>query len=187
MNTPVLNQCQTATSSWNPTKGPYNIIVVSAAKPCDEPLQDLGNTDKTSIKWTVTIPAQTVVEVSVADAIGNEVWSGEITVGPSSDSSCLTAPSNVAGTGTGSTPDEVTGSTPGGSGPDSTYGTTTGSSSPDSTTTGSDASDPGPTVVPLGAANAGTNALFNSAASGRQASTPIMALSAIAAIALLAL
>ncbi|KAF6759934.1 hypothetical protein DFP72DRAFT_806177 [Ephemerocybe angulata] len=167
INNPDLKQCSDAKISWEPTKGPYNIIAVDAADPCGEPLAEIGDfadgTSKTT--WKVTIPAGTVVQLSIADANDNEAWSGNLTVG-AGPSDCLTT-NKAASTSTASI-STATGST--------TSGTTAG----DSTSGDS-------TIVPVGAANAGTNKFLDNAAAPRSLNGPVIALSALAAVAALAL
>ncbi|KAJ2926933.1 hypothetical protein H1R20_g10170, partial [Candolleomyces eurysporus] len=174
VNDPELKQCGTSKISWEKTQGPYNVIAVSAADPCGEPLVEIGDFEGSSIQWKATIPAGTIVQISVADASDDEAWSKNITVAASDDASCLTSTSVTPGstTTTGSTTDSTTGG--------STTSSTTDSTDTDGTT--------GSGVEAVGAANAGSNRFLDSAApSARQASVPIMALSAIAAVAALAL
>ncbi|KAG6883043.1 hypothetical protein C0992_009881, partial [Termitomyces sp. T32_za158] len=83
--------CQEAPISWAPTTGPYNLIVVAAEDPCGDALFDLGDHDGTSIHWTAALPAGAQVQLSLEDSTGDEAWSGVITVGKSSDSSCVPA------------------------------------------------------------------------------------------------
>jgi hypothetical protein len=162
VNNPVMNQCEETTISWERTDDPYNVIVVAAANPCGDALADLGDFNTTITKWKVTIPAGTVVQVSVVDSKEEEAWSGNITVG-AGDSSCLPASSKAAPT-----------STPTGSSSSSTPSGSSGSS--DSNSDGG--------VGPLGAANAGSNSLFNSATSTQYLSKPVLAVVAFAAMAL---
>ncbi|KAJ2914055.1 hypothetical protein MD484_g6354, partial [Candolleomyces efflorescens] len=175
VNNPTLTQCDTAKISWQKTQGPYNVIVVSANDPCGEPLVEIGDFEGSSIQWKTIIPADTIVQVSIADASDDEAWSGNITVGRSTDSSCLTS----SGASSSST---ATGSTTTG-----TSTTTTTTSSSDSTTDDNTDGDSDSSLTPVGAANAGSNKFLSAAPSARQASVPIMALSAIAAVAALAL
>ncbi|KAH9928281.1 uncharacterized protein B0H18DRAFT_1000633 [Fomitopsis serialis] len=57
---------------------------------------DLGDFTGTTGTWTVAIPAGQNVTFSVQDQWGNEAWSGSATVGPSDDSSCLSAVSGAS-------------------------------------------------------------------------------------------
>ncbi|RXW21265.1 hypothetical protein EST38_g4591 [Candolleomyces aberdarensis] len=176
VNDPELTQCGTSKISWEKTEGPYNVIAVSAADPCGEPLVEIGDFEGSSIQWKATIPAGTIVQISIADASDDEAWSKNITVAASDDSSCLTSTSV---TSTSTTTGSTTGSTTGGS---------TTSSTTDSTDSDNTDGTTGGGVEAVGAANAGSNRFLDSAApSARQASVPIMALSAIAAVAALAL
>jgi len=173
INSPDLKQCETSRISWEKTEGPYNLIVVDAADPCGEPLIEVGDFENSSIQWKAVLPAGTIVQLSVADKNDDEAWSANITIAASNDASCLPGAPAAQGT-TGNTAETPkTGSTTG-----TTTGTTTD-------TTGDDGSD----IAPVGAANAGTNALLGgkNAAVAHSVSTPFMALSAIAAIAAIAL
>lgn len=175
INEPELKQCQSSKISWSPSNGPYNLIAVSAADPCGEPLAEIGDFTATYTEWKVTLPAGTVVQLSVADKDDNEAWSGNITVGASSDSSCLTS---APGATSSSTTSSTTTS-------DNTSSSNTTPAGGDTTTTDDDGG-----VIPVGAANAGTNKILggsNAAPAARSLSTPVMALSAIAALAALAL
>jgi len=91
INAPVLTQCGSAQFTWSESKGPYNLIVVPAATPCDDVLADLGDHNGLSMTWKqVNIPAGTKVLVSLEDGNEDDGWSQELTVQPSSDVSCLT-------------------------------------------------------------------------------------------------
>jgi len=161
VNNPVMNQCEETTISWQATKGPYNGIVVAAANPCGDALADLGDFTTTLTKWNVTIPAGTLVQISIVDSEDDEAWSGNITIG-AGPSSCLSSTSNSPT------------STPTGSSPSSTPSSSSGSS--DSNSDGG--------IGPLGAANAGSNGLLSSATSTQHLSKPVFAVVAFAAMAL---
>lgn len=162
-----INQCETTKISWQPAKGPYDLIIVPAANPCSEALVEQTNLGTTVIEWKNTvIPAGTVVQISIADVDGEEAWSQNITVGAGS-SDCLPKAS-ASSTASGSTATKsLTGSTGSGSG---------------SSSTGSDDSTGGE-IAAVGAANAGSNKAFgsNSAFSAHQISLPLLALTAITA------
>ncbi|KAF9524857.1 hypothetical protein CPB83DRAFT_797346 [Crepidotus variabilis] len=118
INSPVLTQCQESTVSWEPTKGPYTLLAVKSTDPCGDALVDIGDFATTLTKWKVNVPSGTKIILSVTDSEDNEAWSNELTVGPSSDASCLTgatsssssaastpsAPSVADNTGSGTTP-----------------------------------------------------------------------------------
>jgi len=91
INSPALTQCKDATISWEPTKGPYNLIIVKAEDPCGDVLADLGDHTDTSIDYKAALPAGSTVQLSVEDANGDEAWSGTITVAKSDDTSCIPA------------------------------------------------------------------------------------------------
>jgi len=158
INSPALVQCQTSKISWEPTKGPYNLIIVPASNPCGDALVEVGDFDKTFIEWETTIPAGTQVQLSLVDANDDEAWSNTITVGPNSDNSCL--PGKVAS---------------GGSSPNANPAPVGGGTS--STNTASST----PSIVPVGAANAGILGGTSGALTARQISTPLLAITALAA------
>jgi len=159
VNSPVLNQCESAKITWEATKGPYDLVIVSAANPCGDALAEVGEFNKTWTDWTVNIAAGTVVQISLVDADDDEAWSRNITVGAGS-AACLTSTSAT---------NSATGGSP----------TTSG---PSSSTT--DSSDPNSSLDAVGAANAGSNALFNAGVSTQQFNMPAVAAVAVAALAL---
>jgi len=113
--TPQLTQCQPATLTWDPTSGPYNVVIVPADDPCGDELADLGDVDTNTLQWSkVSIPAGTQLMVSVLDANDQEGWSGTITVQPSNDNSCLTSQSTPPSSSTPQkpSPSSSTSSTP---------------------------------------------------------------------------
>ncbi|TFK33248.1 hypothetical protein BDQ12DRAFT_446196 [Crucibulum laeve] len=173
INTPDLVECEDAKISWQPTKGPYNLIVVPASDPCSEALVEIGDFNQTSITWKTSVPAGTKVVLSLEDGDGDEAWSGEIEVGKGSGT-CSSSSSAVP---SGSAAPSQASAAP------STGGTTlvippaASSAAADSTAS----------VAPVGAANAGTNPFSNGALNTRQISTPVMALSALAVAIALAL
>jgi len=94
IDTPTLVQCQSAQITWTSTGNPpYDLLIVPANDPCGHAIEDLGNQTSTSMNWNVNIAAGTQVALSLMDAVGNEAWSGTITVGDSSNTSCLTSTS----------------------------------------------------------------------------------------------
>ncbi|EFI27909.1 hypothetical protein CC1G_14400 [Coprinopsis cinerea okayama7 len=174
INNPESVQCETTRISWPPTTGPYNLIVVDANEPCGEPLAEIGDFTTTYVDWEVAIPAGTVIQYSVADAEDTEAWSANITVSGGSNRSCLPggASSSAAPRPTGA----------------SATNSLTGNDS--NTNSGNSGSAPPKAsgIAPVGAANAGKNALFDSdSAAPRQFSQPVMALGAVAALVALAL
>jgi hypothetical protein len=154
ISSPKLVQCKPSKISWESTKGPYNLIVVKASDPCGDALVEIGDFDKTFTEWTAKVPAGTHVQLSLVDANDEEAWSKTIVVAESNDSSCL----------------------PG------FTGSSSSSSAPTSTPT-ADSNKSGDTsnVVPVGAANAGTNPFNSGALTARQASTPLLVITGLAA------
>ncbi|PPR00784.1 hypothetical protein CVT24_000749 [Panaeolus cyanescens] len=176
INSPALKQCEPSRISWEPAVEPYNLIVVPASDRCGDALVEIGDFNKTSIMWTTNLPAGTKVILSLVDATDEEAWSNEITIADSDDDSCLPGRS-AAPSSASSTPAAAASSTPA-STPNTTPGSTGGS------TGGSDDTDSnGPNgLLPVGAANAGTNPLGSGAINARQASAPAIAITALAAV-----
>ncbi|KAF8150638.1 hypothetical protein B0H34DRAFT_801577 [Crassisporium funariophilum] len=159
INSPDLVQCQTSKISWEPTKGPYNLIIVPAATPCGDALVEVGDFNTTSIQWKTTIAAGTQVQLSLVDADDNEAWSKTITIGGNADGSCLPGKGAAAGNTPAPTPLNVA-----------------GGSKSSSTASASQ------TIVPVGAANAGILGGTSGALTARQLSTPLLAFTAMAAV-----
>jgi len=88
---PTLVQCQKSEITWEKegSKGPYSVYLVDGNKPCDDPLADLGDSRDTKFSWTVDFPAGTEVMIYVESSDKEEGWSKKVTIGPSSDTSCL--------------------------------------------------------------------------------------------------
>lgn len=105
IDTPQFTQCQPAEITWNGGNSPYNLIIVSADDVCGNALDDLGDFTTLSTTFTVNLASGTQVVLSLEDASGDEAWSGIITVGDSSDYSCLSSnPSSLPTTTTTTTP-----------------------------------------------------------------------------------
>jgi len=164
VNNPDFVQCGPAKISWAQTGNPpYSVTIVDAQDPCGTPLADLGDLNDTFVSWTNNVlPAGKQVEVSVEDSEGNEAWSGPLTVGQGASASCLavSSASNASG---------------------STVVIKPAATSSPST------SSPSESVVPIGAANAGTNPFSNSAPNTRQLNTPVMIFSVLTAAVVLTL
>jgi hypothetical protein len=86
---PELVQCGEGHVGWEPTTGPYNVFVVNPEDPCGEELAHLTETSDTWLDFPVAFAAGTNVQIYVEDATGDDAWSGAVTVGESSDGSCL--------------------------------------------------------------------------------------------------
>ncbi|KAJ7030437.1 hypothetical protein C8F04DRAFT_1222394 [Mycena alexandri] len=95
INTPKVTECSPAQVTWDATKGPYNLLVVSPNDPCGDILADLGDHNGTSMTWTpgAAFKAGTQLLFSLEDANGDEAWSGNVTVAAGSDTACLNAAS----------------------------------------------------------------------------------------------
>ncbi|KAF8206335.1 hypothetical protein K438DRAFT_470138 [Mycena galopus ATCC 62051] len=91
VDTPTLTQCESTTIAWQAGQGDVNLIAVDPSDPCGEVLHDFGdfNSTTTSVKWVVPFPAGTKLQLSAENAAGDEAWSGSMTVGNSSTTSCL--------------------------------------------------------------------------------------------------
>ncbi|KAG6856884.1 hypothetical protein H0H87_012464 [Tephrocybe sp. NHM501043] len=173
ISTPSFVQCQKAAISWDPTNGPYNLIVVAAEDPCGDALFDLGDHDGTSIHWEVALPAGAKVQLSAEDVNGDEAWSGVITVEKSDDASCV--PNSVKDLVSTSSSHAASSTTKSASG--STVVITPTTTVAAAETSGTD--DTTPSAV--GAAANSPLGLGNGASSVRQ-STPIVLLGALAAV-----
>ncbi|KAF8843757.1 hypothetical protein BDN67DRAFT_944950 [Paxillus ammoniavirescens] len=96
IDTPTFVQCQEAQITWTGGTGPYDLLIVPADDVCGDSIEDLGTQTSTAVTWTVNIAAGTQVVLSLLDSAGEEAWSGTVTVGGSSDSSCLSETSSAA-------------------------------------------------------------------------------------------
>ncbi|KAF8807049.1 hypothetical protein BYT27DRAFT_7190763 [Phlegmacium glaucopus] len=154
INTPNIVQCEPVKVSWASASPPYNIEVVSATDPCGPALDTIWGLTATLFDYSGKVAAGTEVVLYISDSAGNEAWSGNITVGASSNKTCIPGASSIAIPSTPTTP--VINATPAGSSPSSKS-----------------------SIVPLGGAiNAGTN--INGAFSVRQASTPLLVIAVLA-------
>jgi hypothetical protein len=91
IETPTMTTCQPVEITWGATTGPYNLIMVSPDDPCGDAIVDLGDIDGTSVSYTPALAPGTQVELSLVDSLDNEAWSGSITIGQGSDTSCVPA------------------------------------------------------------------------------------------------
>jgi hypothetical protein len=151
IDTPSLTQCTSVPITWTESTSPYNLLVVAADDLCGEALVDLGQQTGLSYQWNTALAAGTAVVFFIEDKLGNEAWSGTMTVGASSDSSCLT--SNTP-TGSSHNPSTVS--------PVGTVPAAAAESTPTSTT-----------YSPAGAANAGLGS------SGALSIRPLSALTSV--------
>jgi len=161
VDTPAFTQCQDTQIKWDTTKAPYSVLIVPGENPCSDAIADLGSHNGSSMTWKANVPAGTKVMISVEDAELEEAWSGEITIGASNDTSCLSDADKPPANTTSSAP--IPPSTP----------------PPSSNPSSND--NPNPLG---GAANAGANPLSDAtgaAFSVHQLYTPALALSALGA------
>ncbi|KAG2096107.1 uncharacterized protein F5147DRAFT_747638 [Suillus discolor] len=91
IDTPSLTQCGSVQITWTASSPPYSLLVAPADDLCGEALVDLGQQAGLSYQWNVALAAGTAAVLFIEDFQGNEAWSGTMTVGASSDSSCLTS------------------------------------------------------------------------------------------------
>jgi len=87
--TPEVIQCQTTTITWNGGAPKYLLSVVPANDPCSDSVVHFDQTSKTSMDWKVTVLSGSALEFMVEDSLGDESWSGIVTVKPSNDTSCI--------------------------------------------------------------------------------------------------
>ncbi|OBZ72532.1 hypothetical protein A0H81_07604 [Grifola frondosa] len=176
-STLAIQGCQNAQITWDNTNAAsYNLIVVPSADPCNSVIADLGDHTTTHITWKVQLAAGTDVMLSLEDSNGDEAWSGAITVEGSNDTSCLPgAKSSEAAASTTASSASHTSST--------TAASAHCSPSSDATTTAASTSTSSGAVA-VGAANAGIQPFgsSNGAFAMRQLNTPVLALSAVAAL-----
>ncbi|KAF8239673.1 hypothetical protein L208DRAFT_15391 [Tricholoma matsutake] len=78
IDTPNITQCEAFQITWSGAIDPVNIIIVSAANPCGQPLADLGDHNGTSTTSNTTITPGSVIQLSLLDADDNEAWSGDV-------------------------------------------------------------------------------------------------------------
>ncbi|KAF9267839.1 hypothetical protein L218DRAFT_941236 [Marasmius fiardii PR-910] len=147
VDTPQLTQCQNATITWKDAQGSVNLIAVPASDVCNgNILADLGDHDGSSgsTSWQVDVPAGTKLVFTTLDASDKEAWSGEITVQPSNDDSCVRAeykaasllPSSSASSDSASASSSSSSSAPGTLVVTPTAGASTSYSSPNSNSNG---------------------------------------------------
>jgi hypothetical protein len=154
--------------SWQPTTGPYSVLLVSAEDPCGDPIMDLGDTKNTAMTMkTDKLKEGLKVQISVEDSNGDEGWSGDITV-----QKCVAASSVAVSSGAAA-------SSSGYAGP---VAATTLVVTPTVDVTGSSSgTEPTESVAPIGAANA-AGPFGNAASVPRHISVPAVALSVVAGV-----
>jgi len=168
---PQLTQCQNASISWSKGTPPYQLVVVDANDPCGNPIIEFDHLTSTVFDWQIELPENAIVQFYVEDSGDNDAWSRTLTVGASNDASCLsqsvlsyfnmTTPSTASNTGA----------------------TSNGSPPTSSSSSGNNSSG----LVPVGAANAGTNPLSSGASSMRQGTPTVLLIAIYAATIALAL
>jgi len=95
ISTPNFTQCEPAEVSWQRTEPPYKIEVVPANDPCGDALDIISNLTSTVLDYVGNITSGTEVVLYISDSTGNEAWSGNITVGASSNNTCITGVSST--------------------------------------------------------------------------------------------
>jgi len=101
VNTPELFQCQDVKISWQEATRPYDVAIMAASDQCGEPIVELGEQNATVLSWKVNQAAGSKLIISILDHNDNEAWSGEMTVQPSNDTSCLKTTSSSTSTKSG--------------------------------------------------------------------------------------
>ncbi|KAG1753375.1 hypothetical protein EDB19DRAFT_1668943 [Suillus lakei] len=106
IDTPSPIQCGSVPITWTASSPPYSLLVVPADDVCGEALVDLGQQTGLSYQWNVALASGTAAVLFIEDSTGNEAWSGAMTVGTSSDSSCLTGttPTTSSSSASGTAP-----------------------------------------------------------------------------------
>lgn len=183
VNQPELVVGKSAKISWQPTEGPYNILIVPEDDPCNGIVADLGDHDTTFFEWQkVDAPAGKKVLISIQDKNGNEGWSRAIDVKPaeqvasSAASSAAASASEASSSSTGAaTVDGTTLVVP----PTASTSTRAGSAPA--------SSSPSASIVAVGAAgdgiiNTGKGVNDNGALSAVAVSVPALALAALGAV-----
>jgi len=91
-----LAQCSPATLDWSGGVPPYTVLVYASCSDetpddgSDAPIVQFNVDNGTSITWTVNIPAQRIVQLGILDATGEDVYSDDVTIESSGNStSCL--------------------------------------------------------------------------------------------------
>jgi len=181
MDTPVLVQCQPATITWTGTNAePYSLIIVPTDDVCGDELADLGEFNTTTATWTVNIPAGQDVTFSLQDALGAEAWSGSTTVQSSNDTSCLNSTLvSSSAAASSAVPSSIAVSSVG----SATTLYVSPVASPSGVANDVPAASSSGAAIPVGAANSGDNPT-SAGFSMHQLSTPIMVVSAVAALVL---
>jgi hypothetical protein len=118
VQTPVFTQCALAQFSWDQSTPPYDVILVNSSNPCGEEVAFLGDFNVTSLSWIVDLPSNWSVMISIEDGVGDEAWSGAITIQPSNNTSCLNTTTPQSSTTTSSKPSHSTGNSSAGTGHD---------------------------------------------------------------------
>ncbi|KIM28721.1 hypothetical protein M408DRAFT_329182 [Serendipita vermifera MAFF 305830] len=86
-----VNQCATSTVTFTAPAGSYYVAIVPANDACSsDPFADFHDISSGSVDVLVKIASGIPIQAYVADASGNEYWSGVMTVGDG-DAACLTA------------------------------------------------------------------------------------------------
>ncbi|KAF8737612.1 hypothetical protein AX14_012606 [Amanita brunnescens Koide BX004] len=159
INVPQLTQCQEIRITWSEGTPPYYLVAVDPEDPCGEPIIDFGAFNSTVCTWDTALPEHKKIQFYVEDSgEENEAWSKSLTVGASNDASCLSQYNNTTSPSTASYASATSSSTPPYSSPPDNSG-----------------------LVPVGAANAGTNPLGSGASSMRQGTSTVLLVAAFAA------
>ncbi|EIM90919.1 uncharacterized protein STEHIDRAFT_118131 [Stereum hirsutum FP-91666 SS1] len=101
VNTPTsVVQCEPAQFTWQDGTPPYFLTLIPAGQPSASPLKDFGTQTGTSYTWKADLAANTNFDIALKDSTGATVYSSQVTIQTSSDSSCVN--STVEETGSSS-------------------------------------------------------------------------------------
>ncbi|KAI0707322.1 hypothetical protein C8Q76DRAFT_748789 [Earliella scabrosa] len=182
VSTPAeISTCGSVKLSWEKVEGikNFNVAIVSTENPCEDIIADLGDHKGASMTWNVTdaLKPGDKVMISVLADDADEGWSGSVTVKDgcpkSSSSASSVAPSSSAA--------------PSSAKPDGTTLVVNPAAAPTAPGTAPAAPESTDAAEAVGAANAGILGDSNGAFASVQLSASTLVLSAVAAVAALAL
>ncbi|KAF5342616.1 hypothetical protein D9611_001586 [Ephemerocybe angulata] len=176
VNTPLsVVVCQPVQFTWTGGQAPYFFSILPGNQPTAPALVDFGKLDGTSQSWTANLAPNTSIFLQVRDSNGALGQSGTITIQNGSDTSCVGKPTSTTSGASSST-------TPAGSSTPAATTTPAGSSTT-SPAAGSSTSKPATTASTSAGASTTTKPAGNGAST--IASSGILALAGVAAVAAL--
>lgn len=81
--------CQPLEITWSGGQPPYHVRLVPGDQPAAPPLRDFGRQDGTSYTWTVDVPPNTSVGLTVEDSTGAVAQSATFGIYDGDDTSCV--------------------------------------------------------------------------------------------------